>query len=231
MAALPLIVFDVNETLLDLGTMEPTFERIFGDKSAMRLWFANLILYSAALTVAGCYVPFTDIGSAVMKMLADTRSIKIGDGDKKELTEKFSTMPPHPEVPAALRKLRNAGFRLFTLTDNLLEVQTRQLEHGGIVDLFERRFSADGVKHHKPSREAYGYVERELGAEASRFCLIACHTWDTLGAVAAGWEAALIKRVGNDVLGVGPQPQIVGNDLDDVSNQLTARYMGRAGAS
>ena len=58
------------------------------------------------------------------------------------------------------------------------------------------------MKHHKPSREAYGYVERELGAEASRFCLIACHTWDTLGAVAAGWEAALIKRVGNDVLGV-----------------------------
>jgi hypothetical protein len=40
--------------------------------------------------------------------------------------------------------------------------------------------------------------------------LIACHTWDTLGAVAAGWQAALIKRVGNDVLGVGPQPQIVG---------------------
>jgi hypothetical protein len=28
--------------------------------------------YSAALTVAGCYVPFTDIGAAVMKMLADT---------------------------------------------------------------------------------------------------------------------------------------------------------------
>src|SRR6201989_2775568 len=143
MASLPLIVFDVNETLLDLQTMEPTFERIFGDKSAMRLWFADLILYSAALTVAGCYVPFTDIGSAVMKMLADTRCIKIDDRDKIELTEKFSTMPPYAEVPAALRKLRNAGFRLFTLTDNLLEVQTRQLEHGGIVGLCERRFSAD----------------------------------------------------------------------------------------
>jgi 2-haloacid dehalogenase len=42
--------------------MEPTFQRIFGEKGAMRLWFANLILYSAALTVAGCYAPFTDIG-------------------------------------------------------------------------------------------------------------------------------------------------------------------------
>src|SRR5215475_9816875 len=123
--------------------------------------FANLILYSAALTVAGSYVPFTDIGAAVMKMLAETRGIRITDKGKEELTDKLSTMPPYPEVPAALRKLRMAGFRLFCLTDNLLEVQTRQLTHGGIVDLFERRFSADGVKHHKPSRQAYAYVERE----------------------------------------------------------------------
>ncbi len=224
MPALPLIVFDVNETLLDLETMEPTFERIFGERSAMRLWFANLILYSAALTLAGRYVPFTDIVSAVMKMLADTRGVKIDEADKKELTEKFSTMPPHREVPAALRKLRDAGFRPFALTDNLLEVQTRQLEHGGIVDLFERRFSADGVKRHKPSPEAYAYVASELGVEPSQLCLIACHTWDTLGAVAAGWETALIKRVGNDVLGVGPQPQIVGDDLNDVADQLIARH-------
>jgi 2-haloacid dehalogenase len=227
MDALPLIVFDVNETLFDLSTMEPTFERIFSDKGAMRWWFANLIMYSAALTVAGCYVPFTDIGSAVMKMLADIRGIKIAEADRKELFEKFSTMPPYPEVPRALKKLRAAGFRLFTLTDNLPEVQTRQLEHGGIVDLFERRFSADGVKHHKPSPQAYGYVARELGVQPSQLCLIACHTWDTLGAVAAGWNAALIKRVGNDVLGVGPQPQIVGADLNDVADQLIARHKER----
>jgi 2-haloacid dehalogenase len=228
MATLPLIVFDVNETLLDLETMAPTFERIFNDKSAMRLWFANLILYSAALTVAAQYVPFTDIGAAVMKMLADTRGIKINDTDKKELTEKFSTMPPHPEVPAALDKLRGAGFRLFTLTDNLLEIQTRQLEHGGILGMFERRFSADGVKRHKPAPEAYAYVEKELQVQPSQLCLIACHTWDTLGAVAAGWEAALIRRVGNDVLAVGPQPQIVGDDLNDVADQLIARHMANS---
>ena len=51
----------------------------------------------------------------------------------------------------------------------------------------------------------------------AQLCLIACHKWDTLGAMAAGWEAALIKRVGNDVLGVGPQPQLVGDDLNDVA--------------
>ncbi len=227
----PLIVFDVNETLLDLTTMEPIFERIFRDKSAMRLWFANLVLYSVALTVAESYVPFTDIGSAVMKMLADTRGIRINEADKKDFFEEFSTMPPYREVPAVLRKLRSAGFRLFTLTDNLLEVQTRQLERGGIADLFERRFSADEVKHHKPSRQAYAHVEKELGVSPSQLCLVACHTWDTLGAAAAGWNAALVKRPGNDLLGVGPQPNIVGSNLNDVADQLIAQSEERGHAA
>jgi 2-haloacid dehalogenase len=33
----PIIVFDVNETLLDPDTLQPTFERIFDDPAAMRL--------------------------------------------------------------------------------------------------------------------------------------------------------------------------------------------------
>jgi hypothetical protein len=44
--------------------------------------------------------------------------------------------------------------------------------------------------------------------------------------VAAGWDAALVKRIGNDVLGVGPQPQIVGEDLNDVADQLIGSSPG-----
>ncbi|MGH8326149.1 MAG: haloacid dehalogenase type II [Steroidobacteraceae bacterium] len=222
MATQPLIVFDVNETLLDLRVLQPVFERIFQDQGAMRLWFANLILYSTSLTLAGRYVPFTDIGSAVMKMLADARGISISDADRKELLETFSTMPPHPDVPRALEKLRRSGFRLFTLTDNLLEVQTRQLQRGGLLEFFERRFSADGAGHHKPSPHAYAYVQAQLEVAPSRLFLVACHTWDTLGAAAAGWGTALIRREGNELLGVGPQPQIVGKTLDEIADQLIA---------
>jgi 2-haloacid dehalogenase len=220
----PLIVFDVNETLLDLGSMAPIFERIFGERLAVRLWFDDLIIYSQALTLANVYIPFTDIGAAALKMLADTRGIKITEADKKELTEKFSSMPPHKEVPGALRKLREAGFRLFVLTDNTLEIQGKQLERGGIIDLFERRFSADGARRHKPAPEAYAYAARELGAEPKDMFMIACHTWDTIGAKGAGWGAALIKRPGNDVLEVGPQPDIVGHDLDQVADELIRRH-------
>jgi 2-haloacid dehalogenase len=158
MSEQPIIVFDVNETLLDLDSIRPTFDRIFSDPAAMRLWFAGLITYSEALTLAGVYVPFTDIGGAVLRMLAATRGITISDADAAELTERFAAMPPHPEVLTALRRLRVHGFRLFTLTDNTLEISGRQLERAGMIDLFERRFSVDETG--RRGRAAAGYRPR-----------------------------------------------------------------------
>ena len=225
MSQRPIIVFDVNETLLDLETMRPTFDRIFDDPAAMRLWFAHLITYSEALTLAGAYAPFTDIGAAVLAMHAATRGITITDADAAELTDRFASMPPHPEVPAALRRLRDHGFRLFTLTDNTLEISGRQLEQGGVIDLFERRFSVDEtVRRHKPAQEAYHSVASELEVDPGDICLIACHVWDTLGALAAGWQAGLILRKDNAPLDVGPQPNYLGDDLDAIADQLIARY-------
>jgi 2-haloacid dehalogenase len=228
----PVIVFDVNETLLDLDALCPTFDRIFNNPAAMRLWFADLILYSEALTLAGVYVPFTDIGGAVLRMLAATRDITISDADAAELTNRFATMPPHPEVPAALRRLREHGFRLFTLTDNTLEISGRQLERAGVIDVFERRFSVDEtVRRHKPAPEAYHSVAAALEADPGDICLIASHVWDTIGAVAAGWQAALILREGNAPLDVGPQPNYVGKDLDVIADQLIERYPAAANVS
>ena len=225
----PIIVFDVNETLLNLDAIQPIFNRIFDDPAAMRLWFAGLITYSEALTLAGVYVPFTDIGAAVLRMQAATRGITISAADGAELTDRFATMPPHPEVPAALRRLRDNGFRLFTLTDNTLEISGRQLEHAGVIDLFERRFSVDEtVRRHKPAQEAYHSVASALRVDPGGICLIASHVWDTIDASAAGWQAALILRAGNAPLEVGPQPDYIGEDLNAIADQLIKRY-GAAG--
>jgi len=159
------IVFDCNESILDLATVTPVFQRLFGEPGAMRLWFRELITYSQALTIANVYVPFTDIGGAVLEKIAAPRGVKITAADRTELTDRFATMPPYPDVPGALRRLRQAGFHLFTLTDNTAAISGRQLTHGGIIDLFDRRFSVDDTaKRHKPAPEAYAEVTRVLGA-------------------------------------------------------------------
>ena len=37
------IVCDVNETLLDLGSLEPHFKQVFGDGRALQDWFATVL--------------------------------------------------------------------------------------------------------------------------------------------------------------------------------------------
>jgi 2-haloacid dehalogenase len=223
--AIPLLVFDVNETLLDLEALKPHFERMFGEGRSLREWFAQVILYSEAITLSDNYVPFGELGGAVLRMLARTREVQINDTDLQGLKEAVATMPPHPEVRAALVSLREAGFRLYTLTNNPKATCAQQLEQAGIASLFERQFSVDDTVHrYKPAREVYREVETYFGLPPADLCLIACHTWDILGAAAAGWKTAFIARPGNAPLAVGSQPLIVGPDLKVVAQELIQRF-------
>ena len=77
MSSQPVLVFDVNETLLDLNSLIPHFERMFGDPRTMREWFAQVILYSGALSLTQDYVNFGDLGGSVLRMLAATRNIEV----------------------------------------------------------------------------------------------------------------------------------------------------------
>jgi len=80
------------------------------------------------------------------------------------------------------------------------------------------------VRRHKPAPEAYHSVATALEVDPGGVCLIASHVWDTIGAGAAGWQAALILREGSAPLDVGPQPDYIGKDLDAVADQLIERY-------
>jgi 2-haloacid dehalogenase len=221
----PLLIFDVNETLLDLEALAPHFERMFGEGRSLREWFAQVILYSEAITLSDNYVPFGELGGAVLRMLARTRGVQINDTDLQELKEAVATMPPHPEVRGALVRLREAGFRLYTLTNNPQATCARQLEEAGINSLFGRQFSVDDTVHrYKPAREVYREVEVFFGLPPADLCLIACHTWDILGAAAAGWKTAFIARSGNAPLAVGAQPLIQGPDLNVVAQELIQRF-------
>src|SRR3990170_1059355 len=46
------LVFDVNQTLLDSDALRPHFERVFRDASALDEWFSLLLQYSLVLSVA-----------------------------------------------------------------------------------------------------------------------------------------------------------------------------------
>jgi 2-haloacid dehalogenase len=100
-----------------------------------------------------------------------------------------------------------------------------------MLELFERRFSVDKtVRRHKSAPEAYESVASLLQLEPGGICLVACHVWDTSGALAAGWEAGLILRNGNAPLDAGPQAHYIGDDLDAIADHLIERHPSSANA-
>ena len=220
----PILVFDVNETLLDLSSLEPHFTRIFGDASAMREWFNLVILYSEAATLSEVYATFGQLGGAVLKMLAAIKGVSVHPDDLVKVKAAVAVMPPHADVAQGLDKLHAAGFRMVTLTNNPREVCDEQLKRAGIRHHFERLFSIDdGARRYKPAPEAYRSVADSLMVTSSELCLVACHTWDTMGAAAAGWTTALLTRDGNAPLEIGRQPDIMGSDLCIVADALISR--------
>src|ERR1700753_2485377 len=47
------LIFDVNETLIDFEVMHPLFERVFGDKRALREWLRPPVMVSHTLPPSG----------------------------------------------------------------------------------------------------------------------------------------------------------------------------------
>lgn len=221
-----IIVFDVNETLLDITTLEPLFSRVFGDGLVLREWFAQLILYSQTMTLSGLYSPFGELAVGTLRMVAKTSGVIITNGDIDELKERMSTMPAHPDVVPALTRLRDADLRLVTLTNSAGTSSSTSLERAGLEGFFEHSFSVEAVQKYKPAPETYRHVAKKMNVETSNLCLVACHLWDTIGAQAAGCQGALVTRPYNAILSTSnvPLPDFVASDLTGLSEQIVQSW-------
>jgi 2-haloacid dehalogenase len=215
-------VFDVNETLLDLGALDPHFEQVFGDAGVRRSWFLQVLQSAFVATITGAYSDFGAIGGAALDMTAEREGVRISAEDRRAILGGMRELPPHPEVPEALDGLRDAGLRLAALTNNTAEVAEAQLSNAGLSDRFEKILSADAVRRLKPAPEPYRAAAEALGVEASQVRLVAAHAWDVAGAMRAGCDAAFVARPGMVLDPLAEPPNVVGTDLSEVAASIIA---------
>jgi len=158
-------VFDVNETLLDLAGLDPHFERVFGDAGMRRVWFAQMIQSALVATVTGVYSQFGAVALAALAMVAEQAGVQLREEDRDAIAAQLRRLPAHPEVPAALERLRASGFRLAALTNSTEQVARAQLQHAGIIRSFKQVLSADMVRRLKPAPEPYLLAAERLGVQ------------------------------------------------------------------
>jgi 2-haloacid dehalogenase len=213
-------VFDVNETLLDLGALDPHFERAFGNAGVRRAWFLQLLQSALVATVTGAYSDFGTFGGAALEMVAEREGVDLSGEDQQKILGGMRELPPHPEVAESLNRLRKAGLRLATLTNSTKQVAEAQMENSGLRDYFEQILSADDVKRLKPAPEPYHMAAESLGVELGEVRLVAAHAWDVAGALRAGCAAAFVARPGMVLDPLVERPDVVGANLREIADQI-----------
>ncbi len=213
-------VFDVNETLLDLAVLDPHFERVFGDASVRKVWFSQMLQSALVATVTDAYTTFGEAAAAALRMTAERQGVEVSDEEIQSIVGGLRELPPHPEVAESLDRLRDAGFRLATLTNSTQEVAEAQIRNSGLADRFEEVLSADTAKRLKPAPAPYRMAARTLGIPEREMRLVAAHAWDVAGALRAGCAAAFVARQPFDPL--VERPDVIGKDLDEVADGIIA---------
>jgi 2-haloacid dehalogenase len=206
--------------LLDLAALDPLFERAFGDASVRQLWFNQMLQSAFVSNMTDAYVTFGEAAEAALGMTEERRGVRVSEKDRREILGGLRALPPHPEVPESLDRLRDAGFRLATLTNSTQEVADAQVRNAGLGDRFEMVLSADAAKRLKPAPAPYRMAARALGIPEHGLRLVAAHAWDVAGAMRAGCAAAFVARQPFDPL--VEKPDVVGADLSEVADGIIA---------
>jgi 2-haloacid dehalogenase len=212
------IIFDVNETLLDLNTMRSSVGAALGGNADLTaLWFSTMLHHSLVTTVTGDYQDFGKIGVAALMMVAQNEDITItGEQALTAIKTPLLSLPAHPDVKSGLSALKAKGYKIVSLTNSSNQGVKTQFAHAGLTQYFDERLSIEDIKVYKPDLRAYAWALDKLGVKPEEALMVAAHGWDIAGANAAGMQTAFVARPGKALYPLAPKPDYIVKDLNEL---------------
>ncbi|HWJ26690.1 MAG TPA: haloacid dehalogenase type II [Flavisolibacter sp.] len=221
---LPIILFDVNETLLDMSPLKKKVNALLDSSKGFRIWFGMLLQYSLVDNFTGNYHSFTTIADATLDMAAKALKVEIEEKDKKEALQTITALSAYDDVPKGLKQLKENGFRLATLTNSPPVTLSAQLQNAKLTEYFEATLSVESIGKYKPDLGTYKWAVEQMSANSANAILVAAHGWDIAGAMQAGLQAAFVERKGQSLYPLAQKPQFTGKDLIKVANGIISHY-------
>ncbi|AUZ89022.1 haloacid dehalogenase type II [Arthrobacter sp. MDT1-48-3] len=202
--ALPLVLFDVNGTLSDMGRMSQHFEEVGAPPQLAALWFASVLRDGFALTAVGRNPAFGDVAEGALRVvLADQVLNRDLDDAVTHVMTALQELPVHPDVADGIRALALEGFGVAVLTNGAAATAAGLLERAGVGGQIAAVLSVADAARWKPARESYAHALETLGKAAGDVVLVAVHPWDIDGAARAGLKTVWLNRDG------GPYPTVM----------------------
>jgi len=208
------VVFDAYGTLLDIHAAMARHATKLGLNWAQISadWRQKQIEYSWVRSLAGPR-HHRDFWRLTQEALAWTAA-RHGVTDQAVLADilmAYRRLDPYPEVPAVLRRIRDAGLPRAILSNGEPGMLADAVGSAGLDQLLDVVLSVETVGIFKPAPVVYQLVEERLELPAAQMAFVSSNPWDAFGAHAAGFRVFWINRTG--------QPPEY--DLHQVATELT----------
>ncbi|MEM6367290.1 MAG: haloacid dehalogenase type II [Myxococcota bacterium] len=214
------ILFDVNETLLDLSLLREPFRLAFGSDAALPTWFARVLHASTVCAATGVKTGFKRLAQENLQRTAAEAGVSLTPAAQASLLGTFAHLPPHPDVVPSLRRLRAAGLRCFAFSNSSNELLAAQMRAAGLLDLLEGAISVERFGSFKPDPAVYRGAARLVEREPPSVWLVACHDWDCHGAMQAGLRAAWVQRGRAARLRVYRRPELEARTMEGIVREI-----------
>jgi 2-haloacid dehalogenase len=195
------LVFDQYGTIVDMQSGLTEIATPFlsdkgwdGKASSFVTWWRRTHFENSmidALCDAG-HTPYREIGRRAVCYAMDRCGIAYTDDEARDLVAAIETLKPFPDVIEALGKLRGAGFTLAVLSNGDPDMLAAATPHIGFD--FDHLVSVEQAGYFKPHRATYATAAEVLGLAPADILFVANHTFDCIGAKAAGMRTAYIDR-------------------------------------
>ena len=210
------ILFDINETVLDLSALRGWFETAFKDPSIATVWFANLLQSSAVCALTDVKTGFAELAGIALDTVAARKEVSLSEKQRNDILSGFASLPAHPDIVPALEVLKSNGYRTVAFSNSSQNLVTNQIANAGLNNLFDEILSVESTGTFKPDQRAYRFAIKRLERAPRDLRLIATHDWDTHGAMTAGMRAAFIDRMGAPYHPLYKKPDVMAKDMRDV---------------
>jgi 2-haloacid dehalogenase len=215
-----IILFDINETVLDLGSLKPKFSECFGSEEALSLWFSKLLHSSTVCVATNVHTNFAELAGAALESIAANYKLTLTELKRSELLGAFANLSPHPDIKVALGKLRSNGFKTVAFSNSSLNLISAQMQNSGLINVFDDIISVEETGSFKPSSNVYKFAAKVLEEPVENLRLVAAHDWDTHGALSVGMKAAYIDRTGRPYHPLYLKPDIQSDSMEGIVDQI-----------
>ncbi|AOW95225.1 haloacid dehalogenase, type II [Rhodococcus sp. WMMA185] len=211
------VVFDVVETLASLDPVRARLNQLQQPNGLLERWFTRLLRDAMAMTSAGDYRSFPEVAASALR--AETHGA-LSDSQIELAVGGFGELTAQPEATETLEAAKEAGFRIFALSNGSEESTRGFFERSGLAPKIDEVLSVEAVKAWKPAPAPYQLAVDRAQVPAERMAMVAVHSWDIHGAHRAGLTTGWCPRLETVSTPIFTSADVTADSLPEVIHAL-----------